>query len=488
MATTPWRRETDRGADQPATIDLPEILLFLQRRWLPIVGLALLAGLLAFVVATVGLPKRFRATATLVVVPPPFSSELSPEALPLRGFQRLLESDTVLAETSRRLAETEGFDPNERLKVGSDIESRIFVSRGGTERVVAPIIEVIAYGPTPQMAAAKSNVWAAAFLDNLENLVDATKRDTIDVVEDQYALVRGKLEELEDQRVTTEKDYQEQVDALTLEWDERLIAIRQETEDLIVRQKTGSRPALEELAEKSELFASGSTTEAGSELRSVLAQILLVRIRLAQTPSVLVLEKAVSDEGLWHAMALVDAKVFELQPLWNRSLITQEVNPVHTELTLRLADLETELEGAASKRSPGGPIELTGELERLQRERSADLAKLLIQRAQVINEAQRAKHRAVAALNDEREVTLDRIRRDIANQRERFDLMSTKVSQAELARAEQSLRDVRLGSPAVAPTRPEPSQRLLLSFGAILAGAVLGLMLAVVAELRTARA
>jgi len=498
--TTPWRRESS-SADGPAsTLNLPEILLFLERRWLPIVGCAVAAGVIVLLAATVLLPQRFRATATLVVVPPPFSSELTPEALPLRGFQRLLESDTVLAETSRRLAETAGFDPSERLKIGTDIESRIFVSRGGTDRVLAPIIEVVAYGTTPERAAAKSNVWAESFLDNVENLVEATKRDTIEVVQDQYGLVRKKLEELEDQHVSTASDYQDRLDALTQQWDQKLIAIHGESEDLIADQQTESRTQLENLAAKYGIAAPASASSTGSaavpatdaaadnELRAMLAQVLLLRIRLAQTPSKLVIEKAVSDDGLWNAMALAEAKVFELQPLWNRSLASQEVNPVHTELTLRLATLESQLEEYADQWPPGRLAEATSELERLQRERTTDLSKLVAQRAQVVNEAQRKKRSELTALSDERDVALERISRDIGNQKERFDLMSKKLSQAELAEAEQSIQDVRLGSPAVAPNRPEPNHDILLALGAAVAGGVLGLLLALALELRAASA
>jgi len=499
MTTTPWRQSNlDRG-EAPTTVALPEILLFLSRRWLPIVCVSVAVGLSAFLLLTLGLSERFRATATLVVAPPPFSSELSPEPLPLRGFQRLLESDSVLAQTSKRLAETVGFDAGEPLKLGSDLESRIFVSRGSNDRVLAPVIEVVAYGRTPERAASKANVWAQAFLDTLEGLVDATKRDTIEVIEEQYGKVRRQLEELEDLRVSTEREYQNRLDALTRKWDEELLSMRQETEDLVARQQTESHASMRELATEYGLVtpADVSTTPAdgdprsptvpGGGLRTVLSQVLLIRIRLAQTPSLLTLEKAISDEALWYAMTLVDAKVFELQPLWNRSLVTQEPNPVHTELTLRLADLESRLEEHADEWPSGSFHTMIAELERVQRERSADLAKLLAARHQAVSEAQRVKRTELATLSDQKDVALDRIGRDIANQKERFELMSRKLSQGELARAEQALKDVRLGSPAVAPTRPEPDHALVVTVTGTFAGGFLGLLLALALDLRAAR-
>lgn len=499
MTTTPWRQWNLDREEAPSTVALPEILLFLSRRWLPIFGLSVAVGLSAFLLLTLGLSDRYRATATLVVAPPPFSSELSPEPLPLRGFQRLLESDSVLAQTSRRLAETAGFDAGEPLKLGSDLESRIFVSRGSNDRVLAPVIEVVAYGRTPERAASKANVWAQAFLDTLEGLVDATKRDTIEVIEEQYGKVRRRLEELEDLRVSTEREYQDRLDALTQKWDEELLSMRQETEDLVARQQTESHVSMRELAAEYGLVvpAGVSTTPAegdprspaapGGEVRTLLSQALLVRIRLAQTPSLLTLEKAISNEALWYAMTLVDAKVFELQPLWNRSLVTQEPNPVYAELTLRLADLESRLEEYADEWPSASLRTMIAELERVQRERSADLAKLLAARHQAVSEAQRRKRTELATLADEKEVALDRIGRDITNQKERFELMSTKLSQGELARAEQALKDVRLGSPAVAPTRPEPDHALVVTAAGTFAGGFLGLLLALALDLRAAR-
>jgi uncharacterized protein involved in exopolysaccharide biosynthesis len=499
MTVSPWRQRNLERTDASTTVALPEILLFFGRRWIPIVILSAVVGLSTFLVLKLLASERYRATATLVVAPPPFSSELNPEPLPVRGFQRLLESDSVLAQTSRRLAETEGFDEGEPLKLGSDIESRIFVSRGSADRVLAPVIEVVAYGRTPERAASKANVWAQAFLDTMEGLVDATKQDTLEVIEEQYGLVRGRLEELEDHRVATEREYQDRLDALTLKWDKELLSMRQETEDLVAQQQTESHSSMLELAAKYGLVvpADGSVTPAQGDprslagvdegLRTVLSQVLLLRIRLAQTPSLLTLEKAITNEALWYAMTLVDAKVFELQPLWNRSLVTQEQNPVYTELALRLADLEGRLEEYVGDWPSGNLRKMISELERLQRERSAGLAKLLAERAQAVSETQRQKRSEVDALSSEKDVALDRIDRDIASQKERFELMSRKLSQGELARAEQSLRDVRLGSHAVAPTRPEPDHALVLTFAGVVAGGFLGLLLALVLDLRAAR-
>ncbi len=62
-----------------------------------------LAAILAFVYFGFLIQPPFKATATLVIVPPSVSSELQPEELTLQGYQRLLESDAVRAQTRSRV-------------------------------------------------------------------------------------------------------------------------------------------------------------------------------------------------------------------------------------------------------------------------------------------------------------------------------------------------------------------------------------------------
>src|SRR5262245_22301719 len=98
----PERYESDN--ESGGTL-LGEWLRRLSRHWKAVFAAALLSGLVTAGTLFLLVPRKYEASATLVIVPPKVSSDLKPPTLTIQGYQKLLESDSVLEETKRRLAD-----------------------------------------------------------------------------------------------------------------------------------------------------------------------------------------------------------------------------------------------------------------------------------------------------------------------------------------------------------------------------------------------
>lgn len=535
------RRREEAGNDSAAReprfdeqfLDLTDLMRMVRHHGRSIVGLGLAAALATAATVAFVLPPRYEASATLVVVPPQFSSQLKPQALSVQGYQRLLESDAVIGEAHRELVENGLLDPEDGLEVGNQLETRIFVSKRAEETALAPIIEAVAYGETPERAADIANTWVQTFLSHSRQLMVGATLPTVEFIESQYGDQQTKLEDLDTTRVETADDFQRHQDRLALSWDRRLdeaalvwdrrlVGFQKATEDRIAAYQSASRERLEALASESIPGLEGSTAdvreEAGAALpddaqpegeaaasaspavrgdgqvQPLLRRLVSLRVQVAQTSPVLLLEKAMTDDSLWQALSLSQTQHFEIQPLLDRNLLTQEVNPVYTALALRIAEVESELEAILeSTTGAAGMRAVVSSLERLQRDRSAGLAKLAADRALqldalqrkkllVMNELRRRKQFELDALERQRTLKITQIERGISHQQALYNELASNYSQAALARRGESLVDVRLGSGALPPLQEESRGLLLLTALAGLLGGLAGFFVGVARE------
>jgi uncharacterized protein involved in exopolysaccharide biosynthesis len=507
-----------RGQETPAAgpgervLDLAEVLRFFRRHGLLVFGVAAAAAAITIVAVLWVLPPTYEASATLLVVPPTFASQLKPPALSVQGYQRLLESDVVIAETNRRLIQQGVLEEDQALAIGEQLQTRIFVSRRAEETSLAPVIEATAFASKPEEAAAVANAWVEAFLAHSRQLVAGSTLPTIEFIEDQYHTHDERLKKLGEDRAAQANDYQERLDRVQGEWERRLdeasrdwnqqlVDLKKGTEDGIAGYQTETRQVIDSFAAARGVPAGQAADPAAApaapgdaplvvsdDLAAKLRQLVTLRVQLAQTPQFLLVEKAVSDDALWQAMALSQSALFDLQQVVGRSLLSQEVNPVHNDLALRLADLELQIESGVVVGGASVGVLVAG-LEKLQRERSAGLAKLLADRGIDLDARQREKvldldqlrrqqDQATSVLQRERDLVLDRLDREITHERVIFDELAKNYNQATLARAEQDLGDVRLGSPAEPALQPTSRQLGLKAGLAALLGAVAGAFIA----------
>ena len=468
--------------DPPAerSVTISDILYFFRRQWLTIGGTAAAAGLITSVFLLTR-PPVYVASATLVVVPLAFKSELSASALPVQGYQRLLESDAVVAGTASRLRAGGALDDDGDLRLGPNLETRIFVSRRAEETTLAPVIEAVGYADTPEHAALMVNTWVDVFLDQISLLFNDGLSPTLDLIESQYQKERHQLQTLEDRLIQVTDEQEQRINSAMRTWDRRIGEANNETKDLLASYNTDTRRLMVEAAGAEGLEVLHADGGGGDDaLARQLSQILSLRTELAQTARLNVLERAITDDSLWQVMISRPVGTGDLEPALNQTLRDEQVNPVYDELTLRLSALEMDRPSlSAAERQKFQAF--TAALEAVQSERNTGLLKLISDRTLAIENMERQRALEVEALRRERDLVTNRLRRDISSQSDLYRKLAANYNEVTLAKAEQSGLDVRMGAPAVAPRRQE-RQIALKGLVAAVLGGIFGLLGAGVRE------
>jgi uncharacterized protein involved in exopolysaccharide biosynthesis len=494
-------------------ISFADIVSFFRRNLLLIGGAALAAGASTALVVVVLVSPRYESSATLVIVPPAVTSELRPAALSIQAYQQILESDAVIAEVRRKLVERGQFRPGDPLRLGRELETRIFVSRRAEETTLAPMLQAVARGETGEEAAAIANTWAEVFLERARELVAGTTASMVTSIDEQYPKARDNLAKIEDARVLEANALQKRFNEAATRWGGRITTFKVETSSLTGTFHAETRHLVEEFNgehsldnRKAQLAALrkayGELQEEQARVTSLLQlkqlQLEAARRQLAETPQLLTLQKAITDDALWRSLADSKSGNADWKALQERSLATQEVNPVFTSLSAKLAEIEmdvnamvprataltTDLERISAEmkvlESDVGMNE--AELEKLTRGRESGLAKLTDERANMLSQLTRGRDEELDGIRREMETRLGQIDRDIDQQKGLFTQLAKSYNQALLAKGEQSIEDVRLGAPAVAPEWPLPRGSATKSLLAGFLGGLLGLGLALVRD------
>lgn len=195
---------------------------------------------------------------------------------------------------------------------------------------------------------------------------------------------------------------------------------------------------------------------------------------------------------------MAEGKEPDWKMLQEKVLLTQDMNPVYRDLVVRLSQLE--LEGSAlAPRSKQLSDELDSiraiikklsiengkeeaKLEKLVLERKAGLDQLQDRRTMLLEELKRKQQHEADALSGERDRQLAQLDRGIAQEKELHAELAKNYNQATLAKAQQSLEDVRLGSMAVPLDRSLPRGFLVNSGVSLAIGFIIGLMISVIRE------
>ncbi len=481
-----------KGAVPSDEITFAEIVAFFRRHAALIFGSALGAGVLTALAVILFVPPTYEASATLVVVPPPLTSELKPSTLTVQAYQKLLESDAVVADARRRLEREGVLRAGDRLRVGKELETRIFVSRRAEETTLAPMLQAVARAATGEAAARTANVWSEVFLERVRELVAGTTSAAVQFIEEQYPQARERLTALEEDRVAAANDFQRRFDTAATRWGTRLTAHRGDTASLVAAYQAETARLLEEEANRLNL----RTREAQlASLRTVFAdlqneqarvaaqlgqkelELAASRRQLADTPQVVSLKKAITDDALWQSVANPGKGGTGWQALDGKSLATQELNPLYTEIASRTARIEADVNALAPRAAQleaqlAEMAEALKQLdaavgrdraavERLTREREAGLAKVQAERENELAALERQRQQELDAIQRERDTRLAQLDRDIAQHRELYAQLAKSHNQALLAKAGQDVEDVRLGAAAVAPLRAKSRETVV---------------------------
>ena len=496
-------------------LTLVDIVAFFRRNAIVIFGLAFVAAVVVAAVVLLFIPHTYEASATLAIVPPRFSSDLKPQTLTVKSYQTLLESDAVIADTKKRLVLRGLYPSDKSLRLGYELETRIFVARRAEDVTLAPMLQAVAHGRSPDQAAAIANTWAEVFLERARDLIAGTTSTTVQFIDQQYPAVRDALGALENARVQEADSLQKSYDDTATSWDQRVSAYKNETTKLVADYQAESHRIQEEFAaqhnmdsREAQLVAlrkaysdlQDEQARVASQLQLKKLQLEAVRKQLSETPQLLTLQKAMTDDALWRAMADEaggHAKT-DWKALQDRSLMSQEVNPIFTNLSGKLADTEMEV-NALAPRAAGMATDLErinaemkgvessvrsdrAALEGLKLGREAGLAQLKEERETRLAELTRTMQAALDASKREMDNRLGQSARTIAQKRELFDQLAKSYNQAVLAKGQQDFEDVRLGAPAVPPEQPRARGGVMKSLLGAILGGLLGLFIALVRE------
>ena len=480
-------RESPGGGE----FSLGDLIGFLERHYLVILGAAILLALVVGIVQVVLVDPSYKSTATLVIFQPPVSSKLEPEVLSVHGYQRLLQSDAVLAETSSRLTTAGLREEEHALKLGVDVDSRIFVSKRQDTTSLAPILEAIGWAGTPELAAAVANTWAEVFLEQAHSVSKATASAGVEFAQRQYPSTKAELEELEQERVRLADEFETKLHEALTAGDRRIAAFEKQTTDLVSNHQTESRRQIEALVRDGlgRLEGVGGGIQDSSELSQVgsgLQQLGSLRALQAQTAPVVVLEKAITDDALWQSLLDRPRGKVDSAPTENLSLLTEELNPVFTDLAARAADIETKLRQSAVE-SRDVVADVIQGLESMQRMRSAGLSKLQAERSLELVVLERRQAREAAAIGRERDFRLGQISREIEQQEALETELRADFNEAVFAQAQQEVEAVHLAARAVPVLVPEGRGTIVRTVLAAALGLALGVGLSLFREVRLVR-
>jgi len=492
-------------------LSFPDVLRFFRRSWKLIVGLALGAGLVVGMALWYLLPYRWEASATLVVMSSRFTSELRPPTLTVQGYQKLLESDAVVSETKDRLIKNGGLDKSSRLSVGGNLKTLIFVSRRAEETSLAPMVQAVAYGKTAERAANIVNTWVAVFLERVSQINEGTTSAKIKFIDEQYPQIRDTLIGSENERGVAENQYQQRYNEATKKWNQRITDFKSERAKSTNDYHAETRRVVDEFRSERNFStrrarlnamqaAFGEMQDEQSKVNTTLKQKVLeleaARKELVETPVHITLYKAITDDALWRRMTDDNSRNADWEKLKKEGLATQEINPVYVELSSRTSRIAMEV-NALSPRATQLTDELNrmvGEiktlevalssdeasLEKIERDRNSGLVKLEEGLQNDFEELLRNKEQELNAIQVEWEAKNGQMIRDITNLRKLFEELALKYNQALLAKAEQDIEDISLGSPAVPPDLPVSRGILVKGLMAAIFGGLLGFCIALI--------
>jgi capsular polysaccharide biosynthesis protein len=389
----------------------------------------------------------------------------------------MLRSDDVLAETRSRLAEQADFDG-----ATLPVRSELVIDADGSRSM----LRLSAQAPSPELASVIANTWAEVMVELSRNLSTAVVRRSIALAESRYDNAHRKAMELEAELAEMLIDFEDQSNAIAARWQDQIVAATRETEEMVAAYQIETRQMFDDIVARRRL-ATGAASFPGSEaLRRKLLATIETGKDLAQTLPYVVLEKSVSDDALWQwmgdeAAGAEPAIVRQLADLTAIRLQDRAINPLYVELQNRFDELENDL--LESVADWGDSADLLAEIEHRYQERRTGLINLRNDRSAHLSHLRAGYRIELETLRYRHQEDLARLRRQIDEAVQHLGNASSSYEEAELAKAELESTDHTIAvMRATPPTNPVSRHLLLKGIGALVVGALIGLVLALLRE------
>ncbi len=470
--------------------------------------LILLVGLgvacLYWGVAQVTARPVFQSACSLIVTPVSNSSTFRQAPLSVTAYKQLLDSQAMISETKRRLVLEKQLLPGDPLRLGRELRSRVFLSLGKNRQgdVGVPMIELIAEGPSAEVAAWSANAWAAVFLKQNRALVSASTKEAISVFEKMYPVAQEDLKILESEEVELAAEQESAFRAIQDRTGTQVSAHRKKTLSLVTaytyethklefemkmsQQSLQKNVQLEALKE-AYLDLQRRLARVDDSLAGAEAEKIAVRRRLEGTPRLLALRRVSSEEPVGQEKP---GRGEAGEPSWT----AEEVNPIYVELDRQLAaaEVQTEILGPEKSRLLARQEELSLEIEgvfqsleqgglefeQLVQERSVGQKQLELDRKASLQVLKRREGEMLSVEMQQADTATAQLKREIGFQLNLYKTLQKSFTDAALAREQMKIEDVRLSTKALAPDGPLPQNRGFKTLIAFFLGAAFGFFLA----------
>lgn len=443
-------------------VSLADYIMVLWRRRLLIIVVTVGLALAAFLVSLL-LPKKYEASASLLIQPPVFATELRAEPFSVETYQEIINSDYVKRAVEQRLEASGDLKPNESL---GELSTQVFSSKLRAEQYT-PVIRLVVRAKSPEKAAAVANAWADASVEETSGLANEGKKGTLDFIQKEYPSSKRRLSGIEEGLKTTQDQYDGRIRDLQDRWDSRITTFRTQWNlDMMSQQADALEKRLTE-----NVVALNDLQLHIKETKDSLEQL---KTQIKVQPQFITLSKAISDDALWERIGR-DPSGGISKELEGLKLHSEELNPVYQRLLQRLVDTQVEYETL-------GPQEqhLEDQIAAQRKEIKAQ-NELLLTKQMELERLTRNRDTELALLKREQAFKVDQLQREVENSQTAFKTLAEKWEVAKLAQAEQD-QDVKVGARAVAPRRAVSPRPLLNAAIGLVVGLMLSIVLAFVAE------
>lgn len=384
----------DREWGRDSELDIAGGVLFLWHSRYLILGVTLLGALLGFV-ATRFMPAEYTGITTIFVNVPRTQNPLAPDALSVEALDRLAGSALLRSQVDAELTRRGLVDDHRRV---FDFRTVLYKSTE-PQKPYLPLLGLSAVASSPDLARDAANVWASVLLDEARRLTAATRASAVDFIVSEYPRAAERLSGQE----------------------RSLEALKRRHAAALQKVKNAAAVSLKE----EQLWSREQLVINLEEERD--------RLALDITAA----EAAVS--ALERELAGVPATV---------AAAGGQLNPVHGELTQRLAEARVRRSELSARR---------GALDRQIQQTRRD--------AMNVRTALGASELSIAGLEGEQGLELAAREREVESARANFKKLEEQIGDAHIVKADNE-SSLTPGAPAetpAAPSGPDTSRTIALA-------------------------
>lgn len=391
-------------------IDLYGGVLFFWRFRVLIVVITLVAAALGLLVA-LAMPKQFTGTATIFLNTPRTQNPLAPDALTVEAVDRLANSELVLTQVGAELAKLSAGAQAGRV---TDFRTVLYKSTE-PQKPYLPLLGLTAIATSAELSRSAADLWASTLLAETRKLTAATRASAVDFIVNEYPKAAERLNEQERHLEVLKRDHGQ---ALTSTKTSAAVSLRE-------AQLWSREYVIVDLEEQRNRLT--------VELKAAEATVAALEQELKAIPAVIEVTKAISDDALWDAAGRGGKP---LAPVTDARLRTQQINPVHTELTQRLAESRVRRSELAARRPA-----LDAQIEASRKEAAGARAALGSGELSIAN----------LELRQETEVAAKE--REVESARANFKKLEERIGDAQIVKADND-SSLTMGARAELPGGP----------------------------------